>query len=698
MRQKLAVVGFSYLTGLIFASVFLYNKLIIVITVILFLIAAFYLFCFLKRRTVSTGFICAVIGIIAFYLCSYAAAANAQRLCNGEIHAVKATVCEKTDIGNDLSVYQLYSADYDAGFILYADDKYVNKGDILSFDAEFSILENSALFSTADYYMSKGIMLSAAAKSGITAEYVGQNDIFGFITDYREYLKGVISTSYPDSAGALMKGIFLGDKSSFTSIDKYNIRAAGAADLTAVSGTHFTLIIHILAAILTAIGIGRLPRVKIILILLLSVFLMAFFGFTASVTRAGIMIFVHYCGKLFFRESDCLNSLGLSVLIITLINPLACLDAGLILSAFTTIGAGAAAPAVSKAIKARFSRISKPLLDAVCCSVCASVFSLPLSVLYFGMFSVYSAVTSIITIPFFTLSLVFLLLFALSGGALQILTVPAHLCCEVMNKIFTFIAGLPFSHHSCENDAVKFIIPAGAAVILLTAVYAKKKRQFSVCCVGLTACASLIAAVFLSSAIKGGTVTVIPSSDGENGSVLFFSDKFAGAVITGGDKAAEALYADIMGNNIRSLDFLVIADDNSNTLKACDDIFGEMADVLIASEYDISAALSGNLFAKAEKYSEYEICFGSSVFSMSGDGVIADIDGVLLNISDITDARNDCINICYGYIKTEPELILPSYYINKRQTSLPQNSVMLYYTDTVLYISDGAVTNITNNK
>ena len=311
MRQKLAVVGFSDLTGLIFASVFLYNKLIIVIAVILFLIAAFYLFCFLKRRTVSTGFICAVIGIIAFYLCSYAAAANAQRLCDGEIHAVKATVCEKTDIGNDLSVYQLYSADYDAGFILYADDKYVNKGDILSFDAEFSILENSALFGTADYYMSKGIMLSAAAKSGITAEYVGQNDIFGFITDYREYLKGVISTSYPDSAGALMKGIFLGDKSSFTSIDKYNIRAAGAADLTAVSGTHFTLIIHILAAILTAIGIGRLPRVKIILILLLSVFLMAFFGFTASVTRAGIMIFVHYCGKLFFRESDWLNSLGL---------------------------------------------------------------------------------------------------------------------------------------------------------------------------------------------------------------------------------------------------------------------------------------------------------------------------------------------------------------------------------------------------
>lgn len=67
--------------------------------------------------------------------------------------------------------------------------------------------------------------------------------------------------------------------------------------------------------------------------------------------RSGIMIITANTGALFYRRSDCLNSVGLAVLLITLFDPLSCLDAGLILSAVTTVGAGVVGVSASAWLK-----------------------------------------------------------------------------------------------------------------------------------------------------------------------------------------------------------------------------------------------------------------------------------------------------------------------------------------------------------
>jgi predicted membrane metal-binding protein len=61
-------------------------------------------------------------------------------------------------------------------------------------------------------------------------------------------------------------------------------------------------------------------------------------GFSPSVSRAGFMVLMLYGGKLVNAQADSLNSLGLSVLILSVLNPFAPGHIGLQLSFFATLG------------------------------------------------------------------------------------------------------------------------------------------------------------------------------------------------------------------------------------------------------------------------------------------------------------------------------------------------------------------------
>ncbi len=64
---------------------------------------------------------------------------------------------------------------------------------------------------------------------------------------------------------------------------------------------------------------------------------MALAGFSKSIIRAGIMMIVMLCGRLFNERSDTLNSLGIAVFIICL-NPFAVTDAGALLTVTAVLG------------------------------------------------------------------------------------------------------------------------------------------------------------------------------------------------------------------------------------------------------------------------------------------------------------------------------------------------------------------------
>lgn len=667
MRRKLAAVGASYLIGLIFASIFFNFAIFLICGVILLVIAAIAVALFTKKYGITAVLLCSAAGIAVFFSVSSGIESAAQPLLNG-VYEITAVVREKQNIGNDSACFSLesYTDNGKVGMILYTDNINADKGDKLHFKASFSKLTDTAYYSTAGRYFSDGITLSAVLHSDIEITKSGYP--LSSIDEYRNYLINSIDGCFPDDSGALMKAVFLGDKSSLSDELYSDIKLSGVSHLTAVSGMHLTLIMTVLMSLLSATRLAYSYRVRFLLTTVLTVCFMAFFGFTSSVLRSGIMIITANTGSLFYRKSDCLNSVGLAVLLITLFDPLSCLDAGLILSAVTTVGAGAAAPEVSKRLKEKFTRLNGRFCDTLCVSFCAALAGIPLSAVYFGTFSLAGVIVSVITVPLFTLCLSSLLIFALTGGIITPLAVISHFCCDIMRTIFSAFASVPFLHFGCEPFTVIVTIIVITVATAMICTLLKGKHNITVI---ITALLCFTAVNTILPLIPDDDVKILMHSDGENGSVLIRSADTSVALLIGNDeKESNTLRNELLSANRTHADTLIFC----NT----DDPGKE----LLQTAHRIS--------------DNVELCrdfggFDSSCFRIyrNGNAVTLTAYNTAINISDISSVRQDMPNILWGKSNVSTTGV-PCFFFNRYQKST--SGISLYYTECEITINSGGMT------
>lgn len=672
MRRKLAAVGASYLIGLIFASIFVKFVIFLICGIILLVISALAVALLTKKYDITAVLLCCTIGITVYFAVSLQLDKAADPLLGGT-YDISATVTSKRTISTDSAVFTLESNTENGkvGILLYSDDIHAEKGDTLRFSAEFSKLFNTAAYNTADRYRSDGITLSATLKSDIA---VTKGDYpLSFIDDYRNYLIDRIKTEFSDDSGALMLGIFAGDKSSLSDELYYDIKAAGVAHLTAVSGMHLTLIITILMTLLSVTGIAGTYRIRFILTVLLTLCFTAFFGFTASVVRSGIMIITANIGAVFYRKSDCVTSVGLAVLLITLFDPLSCTDAGLILSAVTTLGAGAAAPAISGKLTTAFPRLNKKLCDTLCVSFCAALAGIPLSAIYFGTFSVAGILVSVIVLPLFTVCLTAMLIYALTGGIITPIAVIAHFCCDIMQAVFSFFAAIPFLHFSCDalTVTITLIIALTAAV---TAVILTRKKHITI--IFLTAALFFTAVNSALPLLPSGNVEILLHSDGKNGSVVIISDDITAAVLVGNDKKELGVIRNkILDNNRTASDLTVLCLD----------------------DYDADIVGTASRFSSAISFCKDNNGISGRYFSLDckNNSVLLTAFDTRINISDIGNIEENTANILWGtskYISSSA----PCFFINRYAKS--KNGISLYYTDCKITVTADGITVSTDNR
>lgn len=672
MRRKLAAVGASYLIGLIFASIFVKFVIFLICGIILLVISALAVALLTKKYDITAVLLCCTIGITVYFAVSLQLDKAADPLLGGT-YDISATVTSKRTISTDSAVFTLESNTENGkvGILLYSDDIHAEKGDTLRFSAEFSKLFNTAAYNTADRYRSDGITLSATLKSDIA---VTKGDYpLSFIDDYRNYLTDRIKTEFSDDSGALMLGIFAGDKSSLSDELYYDIKAAGVAHLTAVSGMHLTLIITILMALLSVTGIAGTYRIRFILTVVLTLCFTAFFGFTASVVRSGIMIITANIGAVFYRKSDCVTSVGLAVLLITLFDPLSCTDAGLILSAVTTLGAGAAAPAISGKLTTAFPRLNKKLCDTLCVSFCAALAGIPLSAIYFGTFSVAGILVSVIVLPLFTVCLTAMLIYALTGGIITPIAVIAHFCCDIMQAVFSFFAAIPFLHFSCDalTVTITLIIALTAAV---TAVILTRKKHITI--IFLTAALFFTAVNSALPLLPSGNVEILLHSDGKNGSVVIISDDITAAVLVGNDKKELGVIRNkILDNNRTASDLTVLCLD----------------------DYDADIVGTASRFSSAISFCKDNNGISGRYFSLDckNNSVLLTAFDTRINISDIGNIEENTANILWGtskYISSSA----PCFFINRYAKS--KNGISLYYTDCKITVTADGMNISTDNR
>ena len=98
--------------------------------------------------------------------------------------------------------------------------------------------------------------------------------------------------------------------------------------MTAVSGAHITIFIAVLCELFGK----RRRRLTSIVSFAAVLLMMAMFGFSASVVRAGIMLMITQSAPLFCRRTDVLNSLCAALLLMTVLTPFAAADPALLMS------------------------------------------------------------------------------------------------------------------------------------------------------------------------------------------------------------------------------------------------------------------------------------------------------------------------------------------------------------------------------
>lgn len=395
---------------------------------------------------------------------------------------------------------------------------------------------------------------------------------------------------------------------------------------------------------------------------------MAFFGFTASVLRSGIMIITANTGALFYRRSDCLNSVGLAVLMITLFDPLSCLDAGLILSAVTTVGAGVVGVSASAWLKDKLPFLNGRLCDTLCVSLCAALAGIPLSAIYFGTFSLAGIIVSVITVPLFTLCLSAMLIFALTGGVVIPLAAIAHFCCDIMRIIFSAFAAVPFLHFSCEPFTVIITILVISAVAAVRYLLLKKKYAVPILVVSLL-CFTAVNTVLPQ--IPDDSIRVLMHSDGANGSVVILSRDYSTAVLIGNDKKELSTIKNVLLENNKT---------NADTLIFCNN--QNPGNELVKAAHAIS-----------ENVSECDGCndINGELFSVTcrNDALLLSAYNTKINISSAGKAQTDMINILWGksrYISAGT----PCFLINRYQKA--SNGISLYFTECELHINEDGIT------
>lgn len=359
--------------------------------------------------------------------------------------------------------------------------------------------------------------------------------------------------SFEDAA--LCESMVLGARTNLSVQVENDFRVSGVYHLLVVSGLHLSLIVGAVLKLLTALRVPRVPRV--LAAMTAAVLFMALCGFTASITRAGVMMLVLLLAHLVRRGSDGLNSLGFAASVMLLIDPFCVYDLGWQLSFAATLGMFVILPVWEREVTFKIPvRWCRPVVTAVGVALSATLMTQPLTALYFGELSLVFLIGNLLCVTASSVLLVICLLsFPLLGIPLvgQALVAITHVLCVFLTDSTALLANVPFASFAVhEPFAVVWLF---ALVILLCAAYALLRKR------GVLRMAAVLAAVLfvcvtIFTVCDSGvwTVRVIAA---ESAAFAVDTKDSRGLVFEGDGEALEDAAASLSAAGVRQLDWLL---------------------------------------------------------------------------------------------------------------------------------------------
>ena len=285
-------------------------------------------------------------------------------------------------------------------------------GDLIKVVAAIRKLNKSSNPSSFDYeefLAAKQIYATGYSKTLIEVSG-SKKDLFSSIAiNSRKALRKRINNRFGKYSG-FVKAIVIGDKTDLEE-QRTVLNRAGLSHLLAVSGLHVGILSLVIFLFLNIIIPNRIIS-RFLLIIILFVY-GAVCMWSPSVTRAVLMISLYLISKVIQRRPDANNILAVSLLIITIFQPLQLFSVGLQMSYMAVFVLLNVLPSFRfikfKKEEIDILRIGKKILNAVLILLISSfilnIFLSPITLLYFNQFNLNGMIGNLLGIPLISLLL-----------------------------------------------------------------------------------------------------------------------------------------------------------------------------------------------------------------------------------------------------------------------------------------------------
>lgn len=476
MARPFAVIGLAFLTAL-WAFCNTGEGVAIVCAVLFAVLTAISLSVRSLRKTVV--YPCACVAVLAscvsFITATETSVKPLQKL-DGQTVTVTAHM---TDLPKYTDTYTIYSVQTDSvngqpmsfPMAVYCEDNSAKLSDVLAFR---STLRVGSLTTT---YVYDGLQI-IPHKQTLTSRMLG----------IRQYVVRTLTQELPGATGAVLSAMLTGDTDIIPSETYTYMRNSGILHLFSVSGFHLSVFSM---ALLKLLDRRNVPRVVSSVSAGVPVlFLTLVTGGSSSTVRAAVMLLVMLLGRCLFRRADALNSLGLSVLLLCLADPMRASDVGLLLSVLGVLSILLITPVMSRCEKKLRFGVFRVVVSAMFISATVGLVTLPVSLLVFGSVSLVAPLANACILPVAECAMVLAAVGVLLSTWHPLLFLQktilliAGLMTRYCKAVSDFFGGLRFSSMKTPFEAagiwVAGILVLAAVALLLTMEKRRKLLATSV--------------------------------------------------------------------------------------------------------------------------------------------------------------------------------------------------------------------------
>ena len=287
-----------------------------------------------------------------------------------------------------------------------------NYGDELilegSLHRPFDFGANSS-FSYLDYLKNYGIYYILEVGKEREIIFLGRdkgNPLNSLSFKLKQRMKAIFEQYLSPVNSAVLSGITLGDRQGIPARIREDFIRTGTAHIIAISGFNVGIVVFTVLFLLKAVRIKR--KYRYLLAIPILFIHMCAVGAQASVVRATLMAVVVLIGYLLERDTDIINSLSLSALIILGYNPRQIFDIGFQLSFVSLLGIVLLSPRIIGGfkLKAKTNAAVRFLVNSLSVSLAAWLATAGWTAYYFRIVTPISILANLIIVPLVSLVII----------------------------------------------------------------------------------------------------------------------------------------------------------------------------------------------------------------------------------------------------------------------------------------------------